>query len=109
MGRVAFCPDNNMEAVIITNFPSRIPLNVGRMSDPCASCGALHWKGEQIQKDKKAVSAKYSSCCGRGTVIMPRQYDDTDYPMFLNLLLTGIDDCEFSLNTSLIALLTTAD
>ncbi|PLW52692.1 hypothetical protein PCANC_14105 [Puccinia coronata f. sp. avenae] len=57
MGRVAFCPDNNMEAVIITKFPSSIPLNVGRMSDPCAS-----------------------------------RYDDTDYTMFLNLLLTGIDD-----------------
>ncbi|PLW52417.1 hypothetical protein PCASD_00049 [Puccinia coronata f. sp. avenae] len=63
MGRVAFCPDNNMEAVIITNFPSSIPLNVGRMSDPCALCG-IDDQSKAFQRNIRSYNnaVSFASC-----------------------------------------------
>ncbi|PLW21506.1 hypothetical protein PCANC_05019 [Puccinia coronata f. sp. avenae] len=82
----------NTESELIRKFGRELPSNIGNMVDPCSACGALHWKLEQTQNLMTSQTASYSTCCKKGDISMPVQYDNLEYPKFLEQLLSGQDE-----------------
>ncbi|KAH9448698.1 hypothetical protein Pst134EA_027992 [Puccinia striiformis f. sp. tritici] len=93
-GVVVRSPQENNEAFLIENFGRDIPNNVGKCEDACDSCGALHWRAERTVDNRNALSASYSSCCQKGKIEIPVDYNSDNYPDFLKRWMTGTDDGE---------------
>ncbi|KAI7952087.1 hypothetical protein MJO28_007771 [Puccinia striiformis f. sp. tritici] len=91
-GVVVRSPQENNEAFLIENFGRDIPNNVGKCEDACDSCGALHWRAERTVDNRNALSASYSSCCQKGKIEIPVDYNSDNYPDFLKRWMTGTDD-----------------
>jgi hypothetical protein len=84
----------NTESELIRKFGRELPSNIGNMVDPCSPCGALHWKLERTQNLMTSQTASYSTCCKKGDISMPVQYDNLEYPEFLEQLLSGQDESQ---------------
>ncbi|KAJ8453935.1 hypothetical protein ONZ45_g19505 [Pleurotus djamor] len=70
---------------------------LGPMNDPCARCGALHWKTERLASSRKSRQGVFGMCCDSGQVVLPPLRDP---PHELRLLFEGNDDqaAEFRTN-----------
>ncbi|EGG01573.1 uncharacterized protein MELLADRAFT_66994 [Melampsora larici-populina 98AG31] len=82
----------NTEAAIKRRFGSELPYNIGPCDDPCAYCGALHWKLERQPGTKTAPTATYAACCQQGAVKLPSSdNENTLTPEFVQRLLSDQD------------------
>ncbi|EGF97749.1 uncharacterized protein MELLADRAFT_114100 [Melampsora larici-populina 98AG31] len=83
------------ERSILARFRSQIPYDVGKCDDPCATCGALHWKLERTQKTMSSPSVTYLTCCQQGAVGLPSDHLENGLtPPFLRRLFTDQDQSE---------------
>jgi hypothetical protein len=92
----ASTPDQNHEAHLKATFPGMFPHYMGPYSDPCLSCGAIHWKCERTGNNQKAPRVSYSMCCQKGHVSIPATYSGSHFPCFLQNLLSGTDTGMFN-------------
>lgn len=84
--------DETTESSILLRFRACMPHDCGDCNDPCAGCGALHWKLERTQRTMAAASTSYSACCQQGAVGLPSDHlEDGLTPAFLRRLFTEQD------------------
>jgi hypothetical protein len=94
-------PAANNEAGLRERFQNEFPAKIGEMSDACIECGDLHWREERTKNNLHKERAAYSSCCKKGSIKLPVNYEDIDYPAFLKPLFVGTDEGDFTLISNL--------